>query len=311
MSSVTAVLVGIGATALVIFQPVASTRATAQVKDLGDSKTWQAAVHDVEGAPPAEREAYAAVRAMKPEGPVPRTSWDGKPDLNGVYYPYVAMEPAPVDLDSLYRPEVQALRKRLHPEVTPNLLCYPNTFPVSFTRQHGFAVFHAPGVIVAILEVFGVHRVIPIVEGSPKRNPLAKPSFQGSSVGHWEGDTLVVEVTHFNGKGWLFRDLTVVSDQLRMVERWTRPDARMIEYEAVAEDPKMLTGSWKTPKMRRGQLLKKDYLDFDPCLEDSKEIALTLEALKIDPAQLKLSKDVLLMGAAKVLGNEAVKRGTR
>lgn len=312
MSPAIAVLVGVGVTTtLMIFPPLESTRATAQVRLEGDTKAWEAAAHEVEGAPPAEREVYKQVAAMKPEGAVPRTPWDGKPDFNGVYYPYVAMEPAPVDLDTLYKPEAEALRKRLHPEITPNLLCYPNTFPVSFTRQHGFALFQGPGVLVAITEVFGAHRVIPIVDGPPKHNPSVKPSFQGDSVGYWEGDTLVVEVTKFNGKGWLFRDLTLTSDDLRMVERWTRPDGRMVEYQAVAEDSKMLTGKWTTPRMRRGQLLKKDTLDFDPCLEDSHEIALTLEALKMNPAQLKLSMDVLHLGAAKVLEREAAARGTK
>jgi hypothetical protein len=296
---------------MVIFQPTAATRATAQVKELGDSKTWQVEVHDVEGAPPAEREAYEIVRAMKPEGSVPRTSWDGKPDFNGVYYPYVAMEPAPVDLDTLYKPEVQALRKRLHPEIEPNMMCYPNIFPVSFTRQHGFAVFQGPGVFVPMLEVFGVFRAIPIVDGPPKHDPNIRPTFQGHSVAYWEGDTLVVDTVRFNGKGWLFRDVSLTSDALHIVERWTRPDSRMIEYQAVAEDPTMLTGKWTSPKMRRGQLLQKDTLDYDPCLEDSRETALTLEALKIDPAQLQLTRDVLLQGAHTILAREVAKRGTK
>jgi hypothetical protein len=102
-----------------------------------------------------------------------------------------------------------------------------------------------------------------------------------------------------------------MSDALHIVERWTRPDARMIEYQAVIEDPKMLTANWTSPKMRRGQLLKKEYLDFDPCLEDSKEIALTLEALQIDPAQLKLSNDALLYGAHTVLERQTTTRGSK
>lgn len=312
MSPAIAVLVSIGVTmTLMLFPPPASTRATAQVRTLGDSKTWEAAVHEVEGAPPAEREAYEAIRALKPEGPVPRTPWDGKPDFNGVYYPYVAMQPPPVDLNSLYRPEVAALKKKLHPEITPNLMCYPNIWPVAFTRQHGYSIFQGPGVFVTIIEVFGAYRVIPIVDGPPKHNPYAKPSFQGDSVAYWEGDTLVVDVTKFNGRGWLFRDVTVTSDELHMVERWTRPDAHMIEYQATAEDPKVLTGVWTTPKMRRGQLLRKDTLDFDPCLEDSHETALSLEALKVPPAQLKLSLDVLHYGPTKVLENEATNRGSK
>jgi hypothetical protein len=306
------ILSGAGLVALLVAAATLPERLAAQVRDLGDSKTWQEEVHDVEGAPPAEREVYKAVAAMTPEGPVPRTPWDGKPDFHGVYYPYVAMAPPPVDMDSLYRPEARALKERVHPEITPNLHCYPNSFPKGFTVQHGFALFHAPGVVVALQEQFGQFRIIPIVDGPPVHDPSARPSFQGDSVGYWEGDTLVVDVTAFNGRGWLWRnEPSLYSDALHMVERFTRPDGRMIEYQAVAEDPKLLTGPWTTPKMRRGQLLKKDYLDFDPCLEDSREINLTLEALDIDPARLKLSNDVLLMGPARFLEREAARRATR
>ena len=87
-----------------------------------------------------------------------------------------------------------------------------------------------------------------------------KPSFQGSSVGHWEGDTLVVEVTNFNGKPWLGtaqppdRLPQTSSDALHIVERWSRPDAQIFEYRVVVEDPKMLTAPWTGSVDRRGIL---------------------------------------------------------
>jgi hypothetical protein len=90
-------------------------------------------------------------------------------------------------------------------------------------------------------------------------------------VGYWEGDTLVVDTTKFNGKGWLFREgheNTITSDALHVVERWKRLDGQVIEYQAVAEDPKMLTAPWTSPKMRRSKL-NHDFSSFDPCLEDS------------------------------------------
>jgi len=312
MSSATATLVGVGVAALLIFPAMRSSRAAAQVREMGDSKTWQEVVHEVEGAPPAEREATKTVAAMKPEGPVPRTPWDGKPDFHGIYYPYVAVEPEPVELDSLYRPQAQALREKLHLEITPHMHCYPHTVPRGFTVQHGFALFQGPGVIVVLQEQFGQFQVIPIVDGPPKHNPSVKPSFQGDAVAYWDGDTLVVDVTNFNGRGWLWRnEPSLMSDALHMVERWTRPDGRMIEYQAIIEDPKILTGTWTSPKMRRGQLLKKEYLDYDPCLEDSREVALTLETLRIDPAQLKLSNDALLYGAHTILERQAATRGSK
>jgi hypothetical protein len=123
-------------------------------------------------------------------------------------------------------------------------------------------------------EGVGNFRIIPIVgENEPQSSTSHKPSFQGSSVGHWEGDTLVVEVTNFNGKPWLGRARPpdqlpqTSSDALRIVERWSRPDSRIIEYSIVVEDPKMLTGPWTGAVVRRG-LMPFDTLFESLCFPD-------------------------------------------
>jgi hypothetical protein len=104
-------------------------------------------------------------------------------------------------------------------------------------------------------------RIIPIVgENGRQPNASRKASFQGSSVGHWEGDTLVVDVTNFNGKPWLGNAQPpnglpqTSSDALHIVERWSRPDAQVFEYRVVVEDPKMLTAPWTGAAERRGIL---------------------------------------------------------
>jgi hypothetical protein len=67
----------------------------------------------------------------------------------------------------------------------------------------------------------------------------------GHSVGRWEGDTLVVDVTQFNDKTWFDRAGNFHSDALHVVERFTpiTPDA--FRYEVTIEDPKVFTGPWK------------------------------------------------------------------
>jgi hypothetical protein len=67
----------------------------------------------------------------------------------------------------------------------------------------------------------------------------------GHSVGRWEGDTLVVDVTGFNDRGWLDRAGNFHSDALHLVERFTpiTPDA--INYEVTIEDSKVFTRPWK------------------------------------------------------------------
>ena len=119
----------------------------------------------------------------------------------------------------------------------------------------------APGFLLVLNEGGGNFRIIPIVgENERARGEPHRPSFQGSSVGHWEGDTLVVEATNFNGRPWLGaaqppnRLPQTSSDALRIVERWSRPDSQVFEYRLVVEDQKMLTAQWTGPAQRRGKL---------------------------------------------------------
>jgi hypothetical protein len=69
-------------------------------------------------------------------------------------------------------------------------------------------------------------------------------------VGHWEGDTLVVDKTNFTDTSWISAEgrVSFHSDALHMVERYRRLDASTLEIEATLEDPKVLTKPWVAPK---------------------------------------------------------------
>jgi hypothetical protein len=71
------------------------------------------------------------------------------------------------------------------------------------------------------------------------------PSWMGWSVGHWEGDTLVVDVTGFREETWLDRAGDYHSDELHVVERYTPVSPYHMMYEATIEDPKVYTRAWK------------------------------------------------------------------
>ena len=71
------------------------------------------------------------------------------------------------------------------------------------------------------------------------------PAYMGDSVGHWDGDTLVVDVTGFNDKTWLAGTGTFHSEELHLTERFTRVSKDRINYEVVMEDPKVLTKPWR------------------------------------------------------------------
>src|SRR4029453_10496912 len=197
--------------------------------------------------------------------PVPRTPWDGKPDFSGVYWPDATFAPPPVALESLYRPEAREYRGGggaarglidWRGIDTPNYHCWPPS-PVNGSMGGTVQLVSAPGYLILLNEGGSYFRIIPIVgENDPRPASPRKASYQGSSVGHWEGDTLVVEVTNFNGKPWLGggRPPQTSSEALRVVERWSRPDGQTLEYQAVVEDPQMLTAPWTGPVQRRGML---------------------------------------------------------
>jgi hypothetical protein len=89
-------------------------------------------------------------------------------------------------------------------------------------------------------------KVIPI-DGRKHRDQVS--TWFGDSVGHWEGDTLVVDTINFNGKTRLDTIGHPHSDQLHIVERFSRTDAGHIAYEVTIDDPKTFTKSWKNTRI--------------------------------------------------------------
>lgn len=100
-----------------------------------------------------------------------------------------------------------------------------------------------PGYVVILYEWAHAYRIIPI-DGRPHVAGDMK-LYNGDSRGHWEGNTLVVDVTNFNDKVWLDSHGTFYSEALHVVERWTFADANSIRYEATIEDPNVFTRPWK------------------------------------------------------------------
>src|SRR3984893_12506728 len=70
-------------------------------------------------------------------------------------------------------------------------------------------------------------------------------TWRGDSRGHWEGDTLVVDVRNFNDQTWFDQAGNFHSDALHVVERYALTDPDHINYEATIEDPKVFTRPWK------------------------------------------------------------------
>ena len=124
----------------------------------------------------------------------------------------------------------------------PTALCLPpgiprvvtlGLFPMQFVQT--------PKLIVILYEYMNGFRVIPL---NAKHPDDIVPTYMGDSVAHWEGDTLVIDMTGFNDKTWLQGTGTFHSEELHITERYTRVDKDQINYEVTMEDPKVLTKPW-------------------------------------------------------------------
>jgi hypothetical protein len=71
-----------------------------------------------------------------------------------------------------------------------------------------------------------------------------RPTYFGHSIGHWEGDTLVVDTIGMNERSWMNRDGFPHTEQLHLIERFTRPDFDTLDYEVTIDDPGVFTAPW-------------------------------------------------------------------
>jgi hypothetical protein len=224
----------------------------------------------------------AALIKTAAEKLTPRTA-DGHPDLNGYWrWPEPSIADHQVDgityVDALatragaarpaggaraaltvppYKLELLPKVKNLaahEVDMDPGFHCKPLGIPRVSLGGRGDATpatffSQTPNVIVMLYQVDdgagdvpGLNpRIIPM-DGRPHRKDV-DPMYFGDSVGHWEGDTLVVDVTHLTDETWLGIAGYFHSDALHVAERYTRKGNTLI-YEATIEDPEVLTKPW-------------------------------------------------------------------
>jgi hypothetical protein len=115
-------------------------------------------------------------------------------------------------------------------------------FPSAY--NNGNEIVQAPGIVAIRNEMVHEARIIPI-DGRERPSPVIR-TFMGEPRGHWEGNTLVVESTHFNGRfGARGNGNNIpLSAELHVVERFTRTDAETLEYEVTVTDQKTWTSPW-------------------------------------------------------------------
>jgi hypothetical protein len=115
--------------------------------------------------------------------------------------------------------------------------------------NNAYEIMQFPGYVVIHYEMIHDARIIPLTPGPAL--PAHHKLWNGDPRGHWEGDTLVVETANFNDLGWISTSMAGGrikgirhTDQLRVVERFTRTSAKEISYSATITDSEIYTQPW-------------------------------------------------------------------
>ena len=175
-----------------------------------------------------------------------------------------------------YKPDLLAKVKELSDKqgiLDPAFYCKPQGVPRMGPPSQ---IVQTPGQVVFLYGASNLFRIIP-TDGRPHRAD-ADPSYMGDSIGRFEGDTLVVDVTNFNDDTWLASDGYFHSEKMHVVERLTR-SGDVLTYTVTVEDPLVLAKPWtRGPANMKLTTNPADaLLEGPPCVEHDAPHIVTLE----------------------------------
>ena len=123
----------------------------------------------------------------------------------------------------------------------PEIKCFQPGVPRAMYMPYPFQIIQSATKVQMVFEFADAQRTIHLNKMDEYPNVL----YMGYSVGHWDGDTLVVDVSDFTDATWFDRSGNFHSDALHVTERYTPMGHDAIRYEATIEDPKVFTRPWK------------------------------------------------------------------
>ncbi len=232
--------------------PKATTTYTLTVRGPNNTVLTKEVTVTVPGTTPVNT---SAVPATEVKREVPRLA-NGKPDLSGVYSfgggggrgaapggraaaPAGGRAAAPAGPE--LKPGMEKYRVVRGPNDAGALSdCMPIAGPAAFTVPYQFQIQQTPSYAVILHEYPGVFRIVPTNGAAHPVDP--DPTWMGDSIGHWDGDTLVVDTIGFNTHTEIsgFKH----SEGLHIVERFSRPDFDTLQYDATLEDPNVFVRPW-------------------------------------------------------------------
>src|SRR5580704_1468797 len=240
--------------------------------------------------------AASPAAAQTPAYRAPRTA-DGKPDLNGIWQALntadwdleghaAAMGPVAslgavfakppglgvVEGDEIpYLPAMAAKKKENQANWTkldPEVKCFLPGVPRAAYLPYPFQIVESQDKILIAYEYAGAVRDINM--GAPTKAPA--DSWMGWSNGHWEGESLVVDVTSLNDSTWFDRAGNWHSDALHVIERYTAIGPDALQYEATIDDPKVFTRQWKMSMPLYRRMEKNAQILEYKCVEFAEEV---------------------------------------
>lgn len=235
----------------------------------------------------------AAPKAAPKAGPVKRLR-NGKPDMQGFwetrnFFSAFDLEthdkatfevPAgkgvvvdPPDGKIPYQAWALAKKQELvnsHLADDPQAHCFLSGVPRQMYTPFGFQIMQTDGNILLLFEAFHAFRDIHM-DGKPHPDDNIR-LFEGDSRGHWEGDSLVVDVANQNDRTWFDMAGNFHSEDIHVVERYTPVDSNTINYEATITDPKVFTRPWKIA-FALGRNLEAGYENLEyACVEGEQDL---------------------------------------
>jgi hypothetical protein len=206
-----------------------------------------------------------------------RKAADGKTDLSGFWMPGDSVRHL-LNLAADLKPEevpLTAWGKQVYQERIdtngkdhPGVRCLPSGIPEKNNIPDGLKVVQTPDLLVFLYESRTIYRQV-FMDGRPLPKN-AQPMWMGYSIGHWEGDTLVIETIGQNGKTWLDMRGLPGTESLKVTERYTRPNIGRINIDVTIDDPMAYTKPWSVKLSWR--LVPDTDLIESICEENSKDL---------------------------------------
>jgi hypothetical protein len=227
------------------------------------------------------------------DAPTPKAA-DGHPDLSGVWdrgqvpgappptpNAVVAAGGKPVgprpfqDLPSLFpdglpfqpwAAQLRAQRLADHSKDHPDAHCLPISPVQLHSHPQARKIVQTPGLVLIMYEANnGLRQIFTDGRSLPGNDP--DPWWFGYSIGHWEGESLVVQTTGFRDLGWLDEEGTPFTSALHLSERFRRLNYGTLEIETTVDDPKTFTHPWSF-KLNQRLMPDTDLIEF-VCLENN------------------------------------------